>query len=411
MKSPNPFPGELWSLIYLNLPDPTSLAMTNRYLRSLLDNPLMISQWIIHRYTLEFAFMGALTWYMDQVHACPKENCSLENRQIQVANQLIQMNLPISNLEDYVMRDASKMGHLKYVEWILKSQNNTTNSNTRNNLLLDAIKCKDIPLIKLLISYNSTTIEGLEMAFMRELDVELFALMVQKLEPTIELILSCMNKASISKWLSLKSRQEIVIKRIVVLLNAISDEIFTENSDRLLVLGSELGSPNLFKHLKERGGNVNLEGGAPLYTALLVGNISLIKYLVSLPDISLDIFSGPRITLLIVCLLDHLAVAYALIATTTSIIAYLICITLGYKGSQLSMLTFNYQSNCANSFGLESNLEQYIVGFCFSIILFGLLQVVMPFYGILGSLYWIFLSKKKRRIRRIHPQNQNFEDE
>ena len=399
MKSPNPFPGEIWCIIYLNLQDPIPLTRTNRYLKLLLDNPFMITQWIIHRYTLEFAFMGALNWYLDRDHKCIQSKCNLETRQIQVASYLISMNFMASDLEEYVMKDASKMRHLRYVEWILNSQSENTDLTPRCNLLLEAIDAHDDALIQLLSSYKATTQKAIETAFTRELSPILFNTLVQELEPSINLIMSCLSKSAVTKWFSFKKRQDETFERIHSLFKRMSDQVFRENADQLMISASELGSITLVKHLKERGGNINLERGAALYTALLVGNISLIKYLVSLPETSLDIFTIPRATLVTICILDHIAVLYALISTTTSVTMSLICKSQGYAGSTLNVLAFDYNNTCTDT--LDGHLEQQLVACLFSFVLFLLLQIVMPLYGISGSLLTILFYKRQRGS--VHP--------
>lgn len=405
MKSPNPFPGEIWSLIYLNLPDPNNLTQGNKYLR-MLDNPFMITQWIIQRYTLEFAFCGALNWYLTKYHTCKSTECDFENRQIQVGHYLVSNHVKPSDLEAYVLKDASKMRHLRYIEWILISQNNDDYVKPRCNLLLDAINEHDDDLIRLLSSYRATTPQAIEAAFNHELDPIIFNSLVQEIDPSIELILSCLSRASVSKWFSFKSRLDEIIQRMQCLLEKTSDQVLHDNSDQLMISASELGSIVLVKYLRERGGNINLERGAPLYTALLVGNIKLIKYLVSLPEISLDIFTIPRASLVIICLIDHMAVLYALISTTTSVIMSAICQTQGYSTSNLNILTFSYLNTCTNASEALGNLDQQLVGCIFSLILFLLLQIVMPLYGISGSLLYIFLYKRRRSLHQVHPTHE-----
>lgn len=393
MYIPKPFPGEIWSLIYEDLEDPTPLARSNRYLRLLFNNPFMISRWIIRRYTLEFAFLGALHWYLSKYHSCTSTKCDFESRQIQVAQYLIDMNVKPSDLEEFVMKGAAKMRHLRYVEWIL---NSNFTGKARCDLLLDAIKSQDEALIRLLCKYNSTTTKSIEAAFNYEIPCEIFSILVDETEPTIDLLVTCLSRASMTKWFSFKKRQDEIITRIKVLLEKTSDVILNENSDHLMIAASELGSIPLVKYLRERGGNINLERGAPLYTALLVGNINLIKYLVSLTDISLDIFSIPRASLVVICIIDHIAVLYALIATTTSVIMSFLCRSYGYVESNQ---VFLFSNTCAST--SQGNFQQQLLGFVFSLILFLLLQLVMPLYGISGSLLYIFVSK--RQIRLVHP--------
>lgn len=402
MKSPNPFPAELWSLIYLNSQDPIPLLRANRFLRLLLDNPFMISQWIVHRYTLEFAFLGALNWYLSKSHICTADNCDFENRQIQVSKYLLSMNLLPTDLEAYVMTDASKMRHLRYVEWILASQNDSSKFKPRYDLLLNSIDTHDEQLILLLASYKSTTPKAIETAFNRELNPILFNVLLKDIDPSMDLIISCFSRASVSKWYAFKKRQDEIIQRLYYLLQKTSDLVLNENRDQLMISASELGSIILVKYLRERGGNINIERGAPLYTAVLVGNITLIKYLVLLPEISLDIFSIPRASLVIICLIDHMAVLYALISTSISVVMSIICQSQGFVGSTLNILTFTYNNTCTNSIAVQGNLEQQLVGCIFSLILFLLLQTIMPLYGISGSLLYIFLYKRRRNTL-IHP--------
>lgn len=403
MKSPHPFPGELWSLIYLNSQNPTALIGANRFLRLLLDTPFMISHWIVHRYTLEFAFLGALNWYLTKSHTCTQINCDFESRQIQVSRHLISMNLSPIDLEEYVMKDASKMGHLKYVELILASQHDQSRFKPRFDLLLSSIDNHDEALILLLASYKSATPKAIEVAFNRQLNPEIFKRLLQDIDPSMDLVVSCFNKASVTKWWSSKKRHDEIIQRMHNLLQKTSDQVLRENRDQLMISASELGSIILVKHLRDRGCDVNLDRGAPLYTALLLGNITLIKYLVLLPEISLDIFSISRAGLVIICLLDHIAVLYALVSTTTSILTSIICKSQGFLGSTLNILTFTYNNTCSDAIDAQ-NLEIQILGFLFSLILFLFLQIIMPLHGISGSLLYIFLYKR-RRITQIHPSD------
>lgn len=404
MKSPHPFPAELWSLIYLNSQNPVPLIRGNRFLRSLLDNPFMISQWIVHRYTLEFAFLGALNWYLTKSHSCTQTDCDFENRQIKVSQNLISMNLSPIDLEGYVMTDAAKMRHLRYVKWILEAQHDQSKFKPRYDLLISSINAHDEALILLLASYQSVTPKAIETAFSCELNTLLFNRLLEDIDPSIDLIMSCFNRASITKWFSLKKRQEGINQRIYDLLQKTSDQVLNENRDQLMVAASELGSVIVVKYLIERGANVNLDRGVPLYTALLLGNINLIKYLVLLPEISLDIFTISRACLVIVCLLDHIAVLYALISTTSSVLMSIICRSQGFIGSTVNILSFTYSNSCSNSTNVQGNLEQQLLGCLFSLSLFLLLQIVMPLHGISGSLLYILLYKR-RRNRTIHPSD------
>ena len=453
MASPNPFPGEVWALIFLNSSDPRSLSRTCRYLYDLTQSPYMIASWIVYRYTREYAFMGASHWWIQKNgpgfrHACRMGPCLLENLEIQVSRYLISMNVDPSSLEEFVMKEVAAMGHFRYVEWILNvqdmqnprterknarledadeegelislrsssvsSESNSLNApelteleepDYRADLLGEALCQRNEPLIRILVTHGAVRSKSLSQAVQSGVSKDILDLLLQNSEPTVQLIIHSMNRTAMQRWvLFTTQKQKERIDIICMLIKALPSNRFDEDREHLVMAAAELGSIPIMDMMLKRGGDINQDRGTPLFTAVLIGNFRLVRFLLSLSDTSPYIFTGGRIALTMICLLDHLAVFYAVISTCTSVFTSLQCISQGYTCSSLSGLTLVWdpQTLCLSASDQETSglLTQQLIGMGCSIFLFIVLQSVMPFAGIFASLIAV-LGKMRRRRRRI----------
>jgi hypothetical protein len=139
---PKPFPGEIWSQIFLHCSDPTELSKACLYLRLMCQSDFMIASWVVHRYTPAYAFMGASSWWIhkrrkDYIHVCKKSDriCPFEAKQIKIAEIMMHMKVDIATFEEFVLKEIAHMHHYHFVEWILDT---TVSSSPANSPLENA---------------------------------------------------------------------------------------------------------------------------------------------------------------------------------------------------------------------------------------------------------------------------------
>ena len=108
---PDPFPGEIWTLILFETQNPTNLSKSCRFLYKLSHSPYIIASWIIFRYTKQYAFLGALHWWLQKsksrhsIHKCVSDPCPLEKYQLQVAEYLFILGACTCHFERYLLKD------------------------------------------------------------------------------------------------------------------------------------------------------------------------------------------------------------------------------------------------------------------------------------------------------------------
>lgn len=360
--------------------------------------------------------------------------------QLQVGRHLVWAGVDKKQMEVFMMPDAVRMGHLRLVEWILNlrktkgaliddSQETLTGdidrstsiqledhdhesgslesqSDPRLNLLYEALTVSNEPLIRLLLLHGVTgDSQALYLAMQSQCSLAILRLLVSHTKPEPGLIFSAMTQFKRWTWLKglYKDWTCATESRIVLLIESLPQDEFDGLSELFVTMSAEIGSIAIMTAVVDKGGNINQEDGYPLYSALVLGYHSFVKYWLRVPGTQVDAILRPlsRWAFLSLCLFDHIALLYASLLTLGSFIITAQCQTEGYAYATLNAFTWERMS-CVpwTSADVSQSVSQLILAFGVSIGIFGLMQWLMPLHGILlGLLAW----RQARRKPLIHP--------
>lgn len=342
-------------------------------------------------------------------------SCALERTQWQIIKYLVAAySIDLSKDANVLIRFAALMGHAGLLHFVLRElgmlPERVKHTNDLANLLgllKDALACTNVMVIHeclttgLLRGISESEWDDVIGRGLRTHNVNIMSLLIDAgPKTTFAAAVETLKYATFAKSVFINRRNRFDFMSRFVVLN--SDLAIYTNEQRIQLLfhATEFGDVVIARHLSSLGWDLNGENRSSVVNSLLYGHIVLLKFLLNEARINPSVFTIPNCILLVIAMINHSTLLYAIITGTISVIIGIYCSSHGQVGSfQMFGFTSSDRICYSNVYGTTSN--GYMVTLIPLLIFLGFYLIYSRWLPLIPFLRGIYLVKQKIRQARV----------
>ena len=303
-----------------------NLFKVSRSFHAISKDPLIRSRWLFEKYgvnALEYCWkMGFMNSSNIKCKCKTHSNssCDLQDYQKLIIQYLILFNADINSGDSMALKFAAQGGHYDLCKFLLTTgadpnatvfikksfrkskiggtfKTNALSYQPDIFLLLQAVDRKNMELIQLLLSDASKLTDhvlykALWCAIINRENFEIAQLLVKQgnAKSSSQLANNFLQVVALSKFRFYQRKTEKLTKLMTLIVESLPNSDFDRSAPGILKTSSDLAMVDPIKACIARGININLFEGEILYSSVYSGSIEVTKYLLTLPQTSVEYF-------------------------------------------------------------------------------------------------------------------------